>query len=248
MIKTIIIDDEKSGREVVANILKLFCSNVIVLAEADSVKTGLEAIHQFKPDLVLLDIQMQDGTGYDLLKKLVTIDFKIIFITAYQEYAIQAFRFSAIDYILKPVSADYLIASINKVDDVLERENINLKVNTLLSNVQSISKETKKIVLKTTERIYAIDIKDIMRCEAEGSYTRFYMCDGKKIFVSHLLKEYDEMINGYPFVRIHQSHLINLEYFDYFDKAEDLVVMKDKSSVPVATRKKDALLKLIGGA
>ena len=247
MLRAIIIDDEKEGREVLSNLFRLFAPNIAIVAEAESVKTGMEAIRLFKPDLVMLDVQMQDGTGFDLLKKLDTIDFKLIFVTAYQEFAIKAFQFSAIDYLLKPLSSEYLLAALNKVEDILDRENNNLKVASLLNNVNNISKTTKKIILKTAERIYATDVQDIIRCESDGSYTTVYMNDGKKIFVSRQLKELDEMLNEYSFIRIHQSHLINIEYFDYFEKAEDMVVMKDRSSLPVATRKKDALLKMIGG-
>jgi two-component system LytT family response regulator len=247
MLRTVIIDDEKSGREVIMNLLSLCCRNVTVVAEADGVKTGIETIQSFKPDLVMLDIQMPDGTGFDLLKKLTTVDFKLIFITAYEEHAIKAFQYSAIDYILKPISAEHLIAAVNKVEGILERESTNLKVSALLNNLNSGSKEIKKIVLKTAERIYAVDPIDIIRCESDGSYTQFYLNDGKKILVSRQLKEFDEILAGGTFIRVHQSHLINFKYFDYFEKSEDMVVMKDKSSIPVATRKKETLLKLIDG-
>lgn len=246
MLKILIIDDEKSGREIISHFLIKHYENTTIVSEAESVNSGLEAILIFKPDIVILDIQLKDGTGFNLLKKVETIDFKVVFITAYQEFAIKAFEFSAIDYILKPVTAKQLIAAINKAEAFIERENINLKINTLLNNVFSTSRETKKIILKTAERIYAVDIKDVIRCEADGSYTRFYLNDGKKILVSRLLKEFDTILNGTPFIRIHNSHLINFEYFDYFEKAEDLVIMKDKSSVPVAARRKEYLLKLIG--
>ncbi len=247
MLKTVIIDDEKNGRDVICNLLTLCCKNIEVVAEADSVKAGIEVIRKFQPDIVMLDVQMPDGTGFDLLKQLGTINFKIIFITAYEEYAIKAFQYSAIDYILKPVSPEHLVVAVNKTENVIEGEQTNLKVNALLSNLNSVSREIKKIVLRTAERIYAIDVRDIIRCESDGSYTRFYLTDGKKILVSRQLKEFDEILNGGSFIRIHQSHLINFEHFDYFEKTDDMAVMKDKSAIPVATRKKEALLKLIEG-
>lgn len=245
MIRAIIIDDEKNGREIISELLKLYVPSVLVVAEADSVKNGLAQIIRFKPDLVLLDVQMQDGTGFELLRELDKIDFKIIFVTAYQEHAIKAFQYSAIDYILKPVSPEHLMAAISKAESLLERENINLKVSALLSNVGGAEKEVKRIVLKTAERIYVVNVKDIMRCESDGSYTSFYLSDGKKILVSRLLKEFEEILNELPFFRVHQSHLVNLDYFDYFEKGQDSIIMKDKAAIPVATRKKDRLFKVI---
>jgi len=245
MLKTLIIDDEKSGREIVTNLLKQYCVNIQIIGEADGVLSGLKAINELKPHLILLDVNMQDGTGFDLLKLVQQKDFKVIFITAYQDYAIKAFQFSAIDYLLKPVSADTLINAVNKAQEQIERSDLELKLNSLLLNINQTQIEPKKIILKTAERIYAVDLKDIIRCESDDSYTRFHLSDGKKIMVSRQLKEFDELLNGNPFIRIHQSHLINLKYFDYFEKSEDLVFMKDKSSVPVATRKKELLMKLI---
>ena len=245
MLKTLIIDDEKSGREIVTNLLTQYCPNISIIGEAESVQSGILAINQLKPQLVMLDVNMQDGTGFDLLKQVQQKDFKVIFVTAFQDYAIKAFQFSAIDYLLKPVSVDNLINAVNKAEEQIERGDLELKLSSLLMNINQTSVEPKKIILKTAERIYAVDLKDIVRCESHDSYTQFYLSDGKKILVSRQLKEFDEMLNGNPFIRIHQSHLINLKYFDYFEKSDDKVFMKDKSSVPVATRKKEQLMKLI---
>lgn len=240
-----IIDDEQSGREILQSIITQFCPTVKIIGEADGVRTGEELILKQKPNVILLDVNMQDGTGFDLLKKLPVHDFKIIFITAFQEHAIKAFEFSAIDYLLKPVEASRLIDALGKASDIIERSDLELKLSSLLSNINTSPLDQKKIVLKTSERIYAVEIKEIIRCESDGSYTKFYLSDGKKILVSRQLKEFDDLLNGNPFIRVHQSHLININYFDYFEKSEDMVFMKDKTSVPVSTRKKDQLLKLI---
>lgn len=244
--KIIIIDDEARARKSIADMLKFSPQNVTLVAEAKNVATGITAISTYNPDLVLLDINMPDGTGFDLLKKLDNINFKIIFITAYEEYAVQAFEFSAIDYILKPVDPQKLFDAINKAHHRVEQENISLKLNALFANLENSASENKKLVLKTAENIYIVNTNDIVRCESDAGYTQFYLLGGKKILVSRNLKEYEDMLDGYGFYRIHQSHLINLKYIDHYSKIEGGdVVMKDNSYLPVARRKKDSFLKLL---
>ena len=244
--KVIIIDDEARTRKSIADILKFSQQDLNFVAEAENVATGIAAISKYKPDLVLLDINMPDGTGFDLLKKLDNINFKIIFITAYEEYAVQAFEFSAIDYILKPVDPKKLFDAINKAHHLVEQENISLKLNALFANLENSSSANKKLVLKTAENIYIINTNDIIRCESDAGYTQFYLVDGKKILVSRNLKEFEDMLNGFGFYRIHQSHMINLIYIDHYSKIEGgAVVMKDNSELPVARRKKESFLKLL---
>jgi len=244
--KIVIIDDEARARKSIADILKFSQHNLEVTAEADCVKTGIEAIRKHKPDLILLDINMPDGTGFDLLKAMDYIHFKIIFITAYEEFAIKAFDFSAIDYILKPADPKKLLEAIDKAHHIVEQENINLKLNALFTNLDSVNPDSKKLVLKTAEKIYLINTRDIIRCESDMGYTQFFMVGGEKILVSKNLKEYEDMLNGLGFYRIHQSHLINLKFIDYYDKTEGgSVKMKDNSMLPLSRRKKDSFLKLI---
>ncbi len=244
--KVIIIDDEARTRKSIADILKFSQQDLDLVAEAENVATGVEAISKYKPDLVLLDINMPDGTGFDLLKKLNDIHFKIIFITAYEEYAVQAFEFSAIDYILKPVDPKKLFDAIDKACQLFEQENVSLKLNALFANLENSVSENKKLVLKTAESIYIVNTNDIIRCESDGGYTQFYLIDGKKILVSRNLKDYEEMLDGYGFYRIHQSHMINIKYIDHYSKTEGgAVVMKDNSYLPVARRKKESFLKLL---
>lgn len=244
--RIIIIDDEDRARKGIADILRLSNSHREVVAEAYDVKSGLEAINNHNPDLVLLDINMPDGTGFDLLKKIDHIDFKIIFITAYEEFAIQAFEFSAVDYLLKPVDPAKLIEALGKAQQLVDQEKISLKLNALFANLDNNTAENKKLVLKTAENIYLVNTSDILRCESDGGYTRFFMMDGKKIMVSKNMKDYEELLNGLGFYRIHQSHLINLKYIDHYSKTEGgAVVMKDNSTLPVARRKKESFLKLL---
>ncbi|HBX51828.1 MAG: hypothetical protein A2275_03415 [Bacteroidetes bacterium RIFOXYA12_FULL_35_11] len=243
MIKAIIIDDEPKACKALINILEKYSRDINIVAQADSVKSGMDAILHHKPDLVLLDIQLSDGTGFDLLKLIGNIDFKIIFITAYNKFAIQAFKFSALDYILKPVNPAELIAAIHKADESIRKENINLKLNILLSNRE---KEEKKIVLKTAESLHVVHIHEIIRCEADGNYTKFYFTNHKNLLVSKSLKEFDDLLSAYNFFRVHNAHLLNLQYLQRCDKAKGgMAFMKDNSSVPVALARKHLLLELI---
>jgi two-component system LytT family response regulator len=245
MIRALLIDDEKKGIELVNDLLALCCPSVTVVATASSVESGYQAILQHRPDLVFLDIRMPDGTGFDLLGRFPSVDFRVVFVTAYDEYAIRAFQFSALDYLLKPVTADRLLDAVKKAEQSLSSDML-LKINTLLSNVAGTAREARKIVLKTAERIYVISVTDILRCESDGSYTHVYLHDGSRIIVSRLLKEFEEMLGGYGFFRPQQSHLINLDHLHYYEKSDSMLIMKDKTAIPVASRRKDELLKLIG--
>jgi two-component system, LytTR family, response regulator len=247
MIRAIIIDDEKKARETIRNMVELYCKNVDIIGEAEDIVTAAEIINILKPDLVFLDIKMPNGSGFDLLTQLGNIDFRVIFITAYAEYALRAFKFSAIDYILKPINPDELIASLNKVQTLMEKESINARLEAFISNMQNITREIKKIVLKTSDSIHVINVRDIIRCEADRNYTVFFLTDNKKILVSNTLKEYDDMLSPYRFFRTHQSHLVNIDYIERFEKKDGgFLVMKDKSEVPVSVRKKETLLSFLG--
>ena len=241
--RTIIIDDEEKARKTIFNYLSMYCKSVEVVAQADNVENGYKAITSNSPDLVLLDINMPDGTGFDLLKKFDHIPFKLIFITAYEEYAIKAFKFSALDYLLKPINPQDLIAAIEKARIVIDNEAFELRYKAFLSNFDNKTKTDKKLVLKTSESIYLLEIKDIIRCEADGGYTTFFVNDGRKIVVSKNLKEFEDILTEFEFFRPHHSHLVNLNYMLSFEKRDGgHIVMKDKSEVPVSTRKKDDLL------
>ena len=241
MIKIAVIDDESKARETIINILKLSNSDFNIIGEAENVKLSVDLIKKKNPDIVLLDINLSDGTGFDLLKKFESIHFKIIFITAHEEYALQAIKFSAIDYILKPIVAGELLAAIEKAVQVIHKEDIELKLNALFANLDKV----KKIVLKTAESIHLVNIKAIIRCEADVNYTHFFLDNGEKLLVSKTLKEFAEMLEPAGFFRAHQSHLVNLDYISRFDKTEGgHLVMSDESIVPVSLRKREFLFEL----
>lgn len=238
--RAIIIEDEDNSRELLQNMLGLFCPDIEVIDTADSVQSGFLTIQKNKPDLVFLDVQMGDGTGFDLLAMLDSVSFHVIFTTAFQEYAIQAFQFSAVDYLLKPLSPEYLIKAVKKVHKLI---NSSEEIQTLLENFKD--PQDKKIVVKTHDRIYSLPIKEIVRCQSDSSYSTLYLQNGHKILVAKQLKDFDEMLSPSGFLRVHQSHLINLSYIFYYHKGNNLVIMKDESAVPVSVKKKEELLKFI---
>ena len=247
MLKAIIIDDISEFRDTIRKIVLANNSNDIsIVAEANCVKDGELAIKKHEPDIVFLDIEMPDGTGFDLLQKFNSVFFKVIFITAYQEFSIKAFKFSAVDYILKPIDKDELQSAIERAKETIDKESLNTKFQALFSTINSKNNHPQKLVLKTADRIFSVNIDDIIRCEADKSYTTFYLVDEKKIVTSKTMKEYDELLSEHFFFRSHQSHLINMKFFDHFVKKDGgLIVLKDKSEVPVSSRKKDELISLI---
>jgi two-component system LytT family response regulator len=241
MISVVVIDDEPRARETIINILALSNTELQIIGEANDVQSGYDLIIKSNPDLVLLDINLPDGNGFDLIKKFEQINFKLIFITAHEEYAIKAFRISALDYILKPVTAAHLLTAIDKACNHIKREDTELKFATFLSNLEKI----RKIVLKTSESIHIININDIIRCEADVNYTTFYLLNSERLLVSKTLKEYAELLEPTGFYRTHQSHLVNIEHISRYDRMEGgHLVMIDNSIVPVSTRKKEELFKL----
>jgi two-component system, LytTR family, response regulator len=246
MIRALIIDDEKKARETISNMLRLYCAQVEIVGEADNINSAEELIRQHQPGLVFLDIQMPGGSGFDLLKRSINADFRVIFITAHSEYAIRAFKFSAIDYLLKPIDPGELVAAVNKLQTMSVTENMSLRLDTFFSHISDRHTEPKNIVLKTSESIHVINIKDIIRCEADGNYSNFHLAGGKKILVSNTLKEYDELLTPRGFFRVHQSHLVNTAYIESFEKKDGgFLRMKDGSDVPVSVRKKEQLLHLL---
>lgn len=245
MIKILIVEDEKPILDTINTIVKDYCKDVEVIGTATNIAYAEKLIKKSNPDLVLLDINLPDGTSFNLLEQLENPDFEIIFITAFEEFAIKAIKLSALDYLIKPVDPMELIDAINKAKETIQKTNNDLKLNALLSNVKNLSEKPKKIILKTAESIYLIDVQDIIHCESDGAYTRFYINDGKKIFISKVLKDYEDLLEDCGFMRVHKSHIINLNYIDRFDKHEGgYVILKDQSSIPVSFRKKDKLMQM----
>lgn len=245
MIKTVIIDDETLVRLLIRNLLKEHCEEVEVVGEADGVETGLNMIRQSHPDLVLLDVKMEDGSGFDLMRQYQGDPFKVIFITAYEEYAIRAIKLSAVDYILKPISPEELKNAIEKTGHLLAAD-YDLKVRTLLGNINNPTQEGKKIVLKTHEKYHYVQVHDILYCESDSSYTKFYLSDKTMVMVSRTLREFEEILAGYGFFRPQKSFLINLRHIKAYEKSDGgCIILSDNSTVPISDRKKDEFLRIM---
>ena len=245
MIRAVVIDDIESIRKEYISIIAAHCPNVSIIGQADSVESGAELIKTVAPDLVFLDVEMGDGTGFDLLQKFQPIDFKVIFITGHQDFAIKAFRFSAIDYLLKPLDPDDLVEAVKKANESIGKESFGVRLANLFSNLER-PKHQQKLILKTADRIYSVNIEDIVCCESDKNYTTFTFINAPQLVVSNNLKEYETMLAPHNFFRTHKSHLINMAYFDHFVRADGgTVVMKNKMTVPLSVRKKDDFLILL---
>lgn len=242
--KAVIIDDEKRTRELIAKMIESFGLGIQTFPIGESVETGLKAIETINPDLVFLDIQMPDGTGFDLLKIIPQKNFEVIFITAHEEFAIKAIKFSALDYILKPIDPEDLRQAVLKAVNSIDNKREESQFEALQLNMQPSQK--RRLVLKTQESVHVVDLDKIVRCEADRNYTSFYFTEGKKILVSKTLKEYETLLTSYNFFRVQQSHLINLDFVERYDKGNGgAVIMKDGSEVPLSPAKRDVFFKIL---
>ena len=246
MTKLVIIDDEENTRETLSRMVKQKCNDIEVVGFGEDVKSGIAAIEEHKPDIILLDIKMPDGTGFDLLSRISDeiYTFQVIFITAYEEYALKAFKFSAIDYLLKPVAPSDLENAIEKCRKMFKNESRE-KTDIHIYNEEKQRKD-KKIVLKTHDSMHVVNIKDIIRCEGEAGYTTFYISGKEPLVITESIKDFEEFLEELGFLRVHQTHLINLSYVQKFDKRDGgYVIMSDNSMIPVSRRKKDIFLNAI---
>lgn len=250
MIKAIIIDDVEKARSALKSDIKTYCPTVQVIGEADGVETGLQLIKNTTPDVIFLDIRMSDGSGFDLIAKLRqqgSIPFQIIFTTAYDEYAIKAFKFSAIDYLLKPVDHEDLIQAVQKIKTTDVQSSLKENMELLLESMKSIKTSNKRIALNSIDKIQVVNVDDIIQCESQKNYTLFYLTNKKQVLVTRTLKEFEDMLEGDNFLRVHHSHLINVKHLKEYVKTDGgYAMMSDGSQVPVSVRKKEHLLSLLG--
>lgn len=238
--RALIIDDEQNVREALKGVLNLWAPEIELVGEASGVAEGLAKIHAHVPELVFLDVEMADGTGFDLLQMIPERKFEVIFVTAHQHYAISAIRMSACDFLLKPVDPDDLVDAIERAKKQLVRHGGD-PIDVMLQHASGIK---DRIVLKDMENIYVIKIADIIHCEADGRYTRFFIKNmDRPILVSTNLKEYEQLLTPSGFARIHHSHLINLAHISRIDKVNLSVHLSEEQKVPISVRKKDELLK-----
>lgn len=244
--KAVVIEDEINVREGFIKMLNAFCPEVTVVATAENVEKGIELVNRQTFDLLFLDINLPDGSGFDLMHRVQNRDFKLIFVTAYDKYAIDAFKLSAVDYLLKPVSPDLLNKAIQKVKDVTQKAVNQAQLEVLNTNLLRQVDQTNKIVLRDQDSLHLIQVKDIVYCRAEGSYTTFVLTNGTKIMTSLNLKEYENLLLPYNFVRSHHSYLINLNQVVEVKKNDGgSLIMTDKSQLPISARKRAMILEEI---
>lgn len=242
MKKILIIDDENRTRNLIAKMIESFGYDVQTIPEGENVQSGIKAIEKYQPDIVFLDIQMPDGTGFDVIRSIPEKNFEVIFITAHEEFAIKAIKFSALDYLLKPVDASELKSALDRALETIEEKKEGSQYDALTKNIQP--NEKRRLVLKTQESVHVVELDQIIRCEADRNYTSFFLKDNKKILVSKTLKEYETLLSAHNFLRVQQSHLINIAYVDRYDKKNGgAVVMKDGSEVPLSPAKRDLFFK-----
>lgn len=249
IIKTVLVDDEPRARESLRVIFERFFPEVQILGEASGVDEAFNTISELKPNVVFLDIKMPDGSGFDLLKRFSSINFKVVFVTAFEEHALEAIKFSAFDYVLKPLNTNELRTVIAKLNENLsENDDLTIKLNAIFANMEASNQEKKKIVLKTAESIHLVPIQSIVRCEADCNYTKVYIDNQPKLMISKPLKHFEDMLQEYAFIRVHQSHLVNLNHVIRVDKIDGgVIVLSDGASVPISVRKREQLLKLLEG-
>jgi len=244
MVKTILIDDEAFVREDIRQKIEAFFPREIaILAEADSVESGLEAIKKYEPELLLLDINLGDGTGFDLIQQSEFKDFDVIFITGFDNHAIKAIKVGALDYILKPVADDEFKEAVEKA---IEHQQPTGYLEKLIevSNEYFKGVEKKRVILKTADTVYAIYEDDIIYCRSDGNYTTFYTQQLEKIVVSKPIKKIEEILSENIFIRCHQSYIVNKKHVLKYNKQGVLIVNLD-FKVPVSSRRKDYALKKI---
>ncbi|HEX9513496.1 MAG TPA: LytTR family DNA-binding domain-containing protein [Puia sp.] len=244
MIRAVLIDDEIDSIRILQRLLETYCPEVMVVGKADGVETGIHTIQTAKPDLVLLDIEMTQGNAFDLLNQLQPINFQIIFVTAFDNYAIRAFKYSAIDYLLKPIDIDDLCAAVERVTQKIQGKSFLDQMQVLLHNVETFHLSQQKMAVPTLTGLIFVAIRDITRFEAKGSYTTIYLNNGEQIMATRNIKEYEDLLPAVIFCRIHNSHIINLHKIQKYHKGRGgYVIMEDGSSIEVASRRREEFLR-----
>jgi two-component system LytT family response regulator len=239
-VKVVIVDDEKPARENLKTILNRCFPEINIVGEADAVASGVKLLSTVKTDLVFLDINLFDGSGFNVLQELDQIDFQVIFVTAYSQFALRAFRVNALDYILKPINVAELKDAVNRAISSMDSYSPN-NLQTIVDSNESIFKN-QRLAVKENDGIRFVDIATIMRCQSDNNYTEIYLVDGKKILSSKTLKEYSEILEDFDFLRIHQSHLVNAKKITRILKKDGLFVELDNGEIlQVSRRKKDEL-------
>jgi two-component system, LytTR family, response regulator len=240
---SVIVDDEPKNIRILKELLQSYCAGVIVTGEAANATEAYTVITKIKPQLVFLDIEMPHGNAFDLLDKLMPVDFEIIFITAFESYSLKALKYAALDYLLKPVSIDELRLAVNKAVARIQQKTLNTRLHTLLNNIQSPRPQLLKMAIPTSAGLVFYNFEDIVRFEASANYTIVILKNKDRITASKNIKEYEDMLPEDIFCRIHNSHIVNLNHIKKYHKGRGgYVVLEDGTSIEVATRRKDDFL------
>ncbi len=242
MKRAIIIDDEEKSRATLSSFILKYCPSLQITDMANGVKNGIASIKKNAPDVVFLDIEMDDGSGFDVIEGVKGLSFDLIFVTAYNQYALKAFRYSAIDYLLKPINPEELIEAVNKLTDTNRLDQIEQKLEALLLNRSTL----KKIAFPSLQGLRLEEPQNIAYCESDNYYTNVHLKNGEKLVISKTLKEYDQMLQDDGFFRTHQKYLVNISFISSYVKSEGgYLTLENGAILPVSRRKKEELLKLI---
>lgn len=245
-ITAIIVDDEQDSRETLRNYLGKYCPQVSLLAECANIVEAKAAILKYRPQLVFLDIEMPRGNAFDLLEQWGEIDFEIIFITAFSQYAVQAFNLSAAHYLLKPVDIEELEKAVAAVEKLLAQKEKLSRANILLENIAALHSQNRKLVLPLMEGFDVVRMSEILYCEAEDNFTCFYFMDGRRKLICRNLKFYEKTLEPFGFFRVHRSHIVNLEYVKRYIKGKGgLVILENGKEILVSNNKKGDLARRI---
>lgn len=242
-----IVEDETRSRELLQNLLEEYCPDLQVIGTASAVDDAVKAILQLKPQVLFLDIELHPGTGFDILQRTADIEYQVIFTTAYDHYAIRAIKFSALDYLLKPIDVQELQSAVQRAIQHLSNQHPQPSLQLLLQNLVK-QQQDYTISLSTADGLEFVPIATVIRLEASGAYTIFHLKDGSRIMVSRNLKEYEVMLSDHGFFRIQNSHIVNLKEVKKFLRADGgYAVMNDDSMVAISPKKKEAFLQLLSG-
>ncbi len=244
MIRAIIVDDERPARDNLKTLLERNFNNIKIVGEANSCKMGIEVLNNIPTDLLFLDIDLTDGSGFNILEALDKISFQVIFVTAYDEYAIKAFKYSALDYILKPINLGELHHAIEKMEELISKDQPSqLDLQAILNNLQT-KEEDRRIAITDKQEIRFVNVSDIVRCQSDNNYTKIYLLNGERYVVSKTLKEYENLLPQSKFFRVHQSHLVNMDHVSKFLREEGgYVVMRNGDQLEISRRKKEDFFK-----
>ena len=246
MLRAILIDDEPECLRSLAHDLALHCPGIEIVAQCASGKDAIKEIHTLKPDVLFLDIDMPYINGFDLLEMVPDSDFEVIFTTAYDKYAIQAFRISAVDYLLKPIETDALRDAVEKVRILREKGNAPKQINFLIQQIKDLeNNNVRKIALPTFDGLVFIHMDDILYCQSDGAYSHVFFVDGSKMYISKTLRYLEDALCNFHFFRVHNSYIVNLNHVKKYSKTDGgLIIMSNGEKVRVSRSKKDELLGL----